>query len=202
MRSYVVGTRSALEQRASREVITLAEAYDSPIMTFDIATRLESKPAHTLLQERLANIEDKEVSAHTNAPVLGTVTARFNSQERVFFALHDIESRSEAQGNVYAFHHDRSYFETLAEESNEVYQEAWELDLYHTDLTVEGDSGTVLIKWPDLVWPDTVLHGDICRAFACRIAARFEFRGGRHANAAAEAPEPAGGAKSSGAGLL
>ena len=110
MTSYVVGTRSACEQRASREVITLTEAYDSPVMTFDIATRLESKLAHTLLQERLANIEDKEVSAHTNAPVLGTVTARFNSQERVCFALHDIESRSEAQGKVYAFHYDRSFF--------------------------------------------------------------------------------------------
>ena len=113
MRSYVVGTRSALEQRASREVITLAEAYDSPIMTFDIATRLESKPAHTLLQERLANNEDKEVSAHTNAQVLGTVMARFNSQQRVFFALHGIESRSEAQGKVYAFHHDRSFSRRL-----------------------------------------------------------------------------------------
>ena len=208
MRSYVVGTRSALEQRASREVITLTEAHDSPVMTFDIARRLDPKLAHTLLQERLANNEDKEVSAHTNAPVLGTVTARFNSQERVFFALHDIESRSEAQGKVYAFHHDRSFFETLAEERNEVYQEAWEFGLYHTDLTVEHDGGTVLIKWPDFFMQvmrgsdDTMLHGDICRAFACRIAARFELRGGRHANAAAEAPEPTDGAKSSGAGLL
>ena len=99
-------------------------------------------------------------------------------------------------------------FSTLAEESNEVYQEAWEFDLYHIDLTVEGDGGTVLVKWPDLFMQvmrgsdDTVLHEDICRAFACRIAVRIGLRGGRHANAAAEAPEPTGGAKSSGAGLL
>ena len=72
MTSYVVGTRSALEQRASREVITLTEAHDSPVMTFDIARRLDPKLAHTLLQERLAHNEDKEVSVHTNAQVLGT----------------------------------------------------------------------------------------------------------------------------------
>ena len=69
MRSYVVGTRSALEQRASREVITLTEAHDSPVMTFDIARRLDPKLAHTLHQERLAHNEDKEVSVHTNAQV-------------------------------------------------------------------------------------------------------------------------------------